>query len=214
MARLPKGILGPFIGKVGPVVGSTWNGIAYIRSKPKKKRKKKTTRSAGQIANQAKFKFTNHWMVPFHSYIIVGFGNFPADKPPVSMAFAVNFREAVIGSFPEFDIDYAKVVLSIGSLPGLTDPVMSIIAPDTIALTWDQTMEQVVSYNDQLVLVLFSRKLELTDGFVGGVKRASGKLSFQFDSRMIGEALDVYIFVTSLDRSRISNSVYLGRTAL
>lgn len=211
MARLPKGILGPFIGKVGPIVGATWNGIPYIRSKPKKRRKKKATRSAAQIANEAKFKFTNHWMIPFHPYIMVGFGNFPADKPPISMAFAVNFREAVIGSFPEFDIDYAKVVLSTGSLPGLTEPVISFSASDTIELTWEQSMEQHVSYNDQLILVLFSRNLLMTDGFVGGVKRASGKFSFQFDSRMIAEELDAYVFVTSLDRSRISNSVYLGR---
>lgn len=211
MARLPKGVFGPFSGKVGPVVGATWNGIPYIRSKPKKKRKKKAVKTEMQIANQARFKFVNGWMVPFHPYMMIGFGNFPADKPPVSMALSLNYRQIVIGTYPDFDIDYSKVVLSVGDLPGLAQPAIVLNAPDTLELTWAQSADVKAAFDDQLMLVLYSRELELADGFIGGVKRASGKCRFQFIEQLIGKALDVYISVTSLDRKRIANSIYLGR---
>lgn len=211
MARLPKGIFGPLYGKLGPVVGATWNGIPYVRSKPKKKRKKRTVKTEAQIANEARFKFVNRWMVPFHPYMMIGFGNFPIDKPPVSMALSLNYRQIVIGSYPDFNIDYSKVVLSVGDLPGLAQPVIAFSAPDTLELTWVQSVGVATAFDDQLMLVLYSRELELADGFIGGVKRASGKCSFQFVEQMIGKALDVYISVTSLNRKGIANSIYLGR---
>ena len=34
MAKIDEGILGPFSGKVGEVIGSSWHGIPYIKSRP------------------------------------------------------------------------------------------------------------------------------------------------------------------------------------
>jgi hypothetical protein len=214
MARLPKGIFGPFSGKIGPVVGATWNGIPYIRTKAKKKKKKKkVVKSPLRLANEAKFKFANHWMVPFHPYVIVGFGNFPKEKPPISMAFSINYRDAVTGTYPDFEIDYSKVVLSIGNLPGLTRPVIVFTKPEMLELSWEQDSNPLSAYDDQVTLVLYSRDLALTDGFIGGVKRASRKCSYEFDARLVGKELDVYVSVSSLDRKKMASSVYLGRIA-
>lgn len=213
MARLPKGIFGPFSGKIGPVIGATWNGIPYIRAKAKKKKKKKVVKSLLKIANEAKFKFGNDWMVPFHPYIIVGFGNSPKGKPPISMAFSINYRDAVIGTYPDFEIDYSKVVLSIGDLPGLTRPAMVFTKPEMLELSWEQDSDPLTSFDDLVTLVLYSRDLALSDGFIGGVKRASGKCSYEFDTRLVGKELDVYVSVSSLDRKKMANSVYLGRVA-
>jgi len=211
MARLPKGILGPFIGTAGPVVGATWHGIPYMRTKSKKKKKKKRIKSILTMANEARFKFGNNWLIPFHPYIIVGFGNFPIDKPPISMAFSMNYREAVIGTYPDFDIEYSKVVLSVGDLPGLDQLVMALIEPDQVELSWMQSTSPLTSFDDQIILVLYNKELALTDGFIGGVKRATGKCSFQFDPRLIGKELEVYVSVSSLDRKKMADSVYLGR---
>lgn len=213
MAKLPKGILGPLSGKVGPVVGATWRGVAYIRARPRKKKRKKKVKSTAQLANEAKFKFANRWMVPFHPYLIIGFQNMPEDKPAISMAFSVNYHQAVIGSYPDFEIDFSKVVLSTGDLPNLYMPVIMLSAPDQVALSWQQKSEAGVSFDDQVMLVLYNRELELADGFIGGIKRSGGKCSFRFDPRLTGKALDVYVSVTSADRKKIAGSLYLGRIA-
>ncbi|MFD1166317.1 hypothetical protein ACFQ2C_11935 [Sphingobacterium daejeonense] len=36
MAIISKGILGAYYGKVGEVVGSSWRGINYVKSLPRK----------------------------------------------------------------------------------------------------------------------------------------------------------------------------------
>ncbi|TCC99440.1 DUF6266 family protein [Pedobacter hiemivivus] len=211
MARLPKGILGPIIGLVGPVVGVVWNGVPYVRSKPKKKKKKKGKKSLRQLANEGKFKFGNDWMIPFHPYIIAGFQNLPIDKPAISIAFAINYSQAIIGDYPDFGIDFSKVVLSIGDLPGLEEPVMELVAPDRMELRWEYINRRLTSFDDQIMLVLYNKELAMTDGFIGGIKRTTKKCSFQFNEELIGKSMEVYVSVISLNRKKIANSVYLGR---
>lgn len=47
MGTIKKGILGGFSGKVGTVVGSSWKGIAYMRSLPQNM---KNPRTEGQVS--------------------------------------------------------------------------------------------------------------------------------------------------------------------
>lgn len=212
MARLPKGILGPITGKVGPVVGAVWKGVVpYVRLRPKKKKNKKRKKSPAQHANEVKFRFGNQWLVPFHPYIITGFQNLPLDKPAISIAFAINYNQAIIGDYPDFEIDYANVVLSMGDLSGLEEPTIAFTASNTLELHWLDAKRRFTSFDDQIMLVLYSRELAMTDGFIGGVKRMSKKCSFQFAEELIGKALDVYVSVISVNRKKIANSVYLGR---
>jgi hypothetical protein len=212
MAKLPKGILGPISGKIGNVVGASCHGVAYVRSAPKKKKKKKKKmKSRAQLANEARFKFVNRWMVPFHPFILLGFQNLPVEKPAISTAFGLNYRQAVIGSYPDFEIDFSKVVLSVGDLPGLDRPVIGFKAANEVELTWEKSNDQLASFDDQLMLVLYSAELELADGFMGGTKRVSGKCIYEFDEQLTGKVLDVFVSVTSRDRKRIAESVYLGR---
>ena len=53
MATFEKGILGGFSGKVGNVVGGTWKGKSYMRSKPNKR---SSVPSEKQLEQQIKFK--------------------------------------------------------------------------------------------------------------------------------------------------------------
>ena len=39
MGKIKQGILGGFRGTVGTVVGSSWNGIAYMKGKPQSVRR-------------------------------------------------------------------------------------------------------------------------------------------------------------------------------
>ncbi|MDD3723512.1 MAG: DUF6266 family protein, partial [Lutibacter sp.] len=52
MGTIKKGILGGFSGKVGSVVGSTWNGISYMRSLPASV---KNPRTEKQMSQRSKF---------------------------------------------------------------------------------------------------------------------------------------------------------------
>jgi len=212
MAKISKGILGAFSGKVGPVVGSNWRSIAYIKASPKKANKK-LKRSAAQIANQQKFRFVSEWLVPFHPYVSIGFLNLSNVKSEINLAFSENFHRAVVGVYPDISIDYSKVVVSKGELGGLTDPSVELNDPNLLYISWSDNPGQRVSYDDQLMLVVYCPELGIADGFVGGARRADKECRFKFNQKMIGKALEVYVSVTSFNRKKIANSMYLGRIA-
>ena len=53
MGKIKQGILGGFKGKVGTVIGASWNGIAYMRGLPQSQKDPKT---AAQIAQRDFFR--------------------------------------------------------------------------------------------------------------------------------------------------------------
>ncbi|RYF26681.1 MAG: hypothetical protein EOO42_00915 [Flavobacteriales bacterium] len=209
MAKARSGILGPFSGKIGPIVGSSWKNIAYIRSVPKSDGTKKVP-SAAQLAQQQKFKFMTQWLEPFYPYVTVGFSNLAKDKTEINLAFTENYRKALIGNYPDFEIDYEMVCLSRGPLAPLFPDVVTLTGVQQISLEWDDRNNGGTT-NDQLMLVVYSPALKIADGFVGMAKRSDGHVSFKFNPKLIGQSLEVYVSMVSLNRKKISNSIYLGR---
>ena len=70
MARLINSINGPIVGKIGPVVGASWKGEAYIRSVPHKRSKK---RQPLEKINQSNFATVHYWLQPILAYLRAGF---------------------------------------------------------------------------------------------------------------------------------------------
>lgn len=210
MAKLTKGIFGPISGKLGPVVGASWKGIAYLREAPKVK-KKKRSRTPAQIANEMKFKFVHQWLVPFYPYVTVGFSTQAKDKTELNAAFSANYHRAISGQYPNLTVDYSKVVISAGKLPPLNGPEISLTGADTLEISWQQNISSDASFDDQLMLVLYNPDTKKADGFIGGVKRAALRHSFTMESELVGRELEVYLSIISVDRKKISDSIYMGR---
>ena len=70
MGRLVSGINGPIIGKVGTVIGSSRNGIHYVKG-PYKKRT--LTVSAKELDNRKKFAAAQAWLAPLVDFVREGF---------------------------------------------------------------------------------------------------------------------------------------------
>lgn len=67
MARLPQGILGGVLGKVGNVVGSSWKGIPILKSRPLSVANPRTTK---QVAQRSKMTNVVAFAQPLLSSII------------------------------------------------------------------------------------------------------------------------------------------------
>ena len=208
MAKIKNGILGPLSGKIGPVIGGTWKTIAYIRAVSKTENKR--PRTERQIATQEKMRFINNFLVPFHRYINIGLKNEAASRTEISVAFTLNYHEAILGIHPDFSVDYSKFIFSKGILPMVTNMVATLV-DDTIQFTWESTDYLKSRFDDQLMIVVYCSELKKADGFIGGVKRSTGKCMFELNERFRGKAVEVFASITSWDRRRIANNVYLGR---
>lgn len=210
MAIITGGILGKVSGKIGSVVYVNAKGGNFVRKAPKKK-PKGAPRSPAQIANEEKMKFANELTAPFHPFFTVGFQNLSPGKTAIHMAYSVNYHNAITGEYPNLGVDYTRVVISEGNLPQLNQPEMKLITGDVLELTWQQNTSSKASFDDQVMLVVYCPELKITDGFTGGAKRTAKQCLFRFDRRLVGKPLEVYLSVTSLDRKKVADSVYLGR---
>jgi hypothetical protein len=207
MAKIKNGILGPLSGKLGPVIGGTWKTISFVKAVSKGAKRKRTP---GQIATQEKMKFINKFLLPFHAYITVGMKNEAESQTEISAAFKANYHETILGTHPNLSVDHSKFIFSKGTLPMVTNMV-AVLVDDTIQFTWESPNDPKSKFNDQLMIVLYASELKRANGFIGGVNRCANECAVKLNNAFVGKAIDVYASITSLDRKRIANNVYLGR---
>ena len=208
MAKLVNGILGGIRGKVGPVVGAKWKNIEYVRAAATPSNKPPTEK---QLAQQARFKFMHSFIRPFQQYYTAGFRNEATRMTEANIAFSLNYKSALRGSYPDFEINFSKLVMSKGHLPDLFQPALKFISAATLELTWENIAEPITAYDDQVTLVLYDPELQTTDGFVGGVNRSVERCTFDINPRLVGQSLEAYAFVSSNNGKRVSGTQYLGR---
>jgi len=103
MGTISKGILGGFSGKVGTVIGGTWKGISYMRSIPTSVSNPNTP---AQLEQRAKFSTIVKFLQPLTGFLRFGFKSQAIKMSAFNAAMAVNFKNAITGVFPNFEIDY------------------------------------------------------------------------------------------------------------
>lgn len=97
MATFEKGILGGFSGKVGSVIGGSWKGIDYMRSKAPRRT---FVPSQKQLEQQLKFALMMRFLQPMSGLLAISFHDFAIRKTGTNSAFAYNYKEAITGDFP------------------------------------------------------------------------------------------------------------------
>ena len=115
MGRIKKGILGSFSGKVGTVVGASWKGVAYMRSLPQKSKTSCTERQASQ---RTKFAITMGYLTPMAAVLRIGWKLYARRQSPFNAATSYTLTNAIVGAYPDFEIDPSKVLISRGALAG------------------------------------------------------------------------------------------------
>lgn len=153
MARMNQGILGSFTGKVGPVIGSSWKGKPYMKSLSGKRKGKSTPK---QTEQQMKLAILSAFLNQLQALLELTLSANRKKMTAVNYAFQINHRQAIIGQYPDYGIDYPKLVLSEGPLMGTeTYPATSTDA-GIIQFSWlDNTDSGNARETDQIILIAF-----------------------------------------------------------
>lgn len=208
MAILKQGLFGPVTGGVGNLVTSTWKGINYVKEKPQKSNKPRTE---AQIAVQERFKFINKLIKPLNPFFKAGFRLMANHKTEINVAFSRTSQNAIVGVYPNLQVDLSKITISAGQLPQLDRVEMTQTTTQILELNWGLDAWKVhCAYDDQLMVAIFCPEIELADGFIGGTERADEQRSFKFSSSMIGKEIAVYVGLYSLNQRMASHSQFLG----
>jgi len=207
MGRLKNGINGPIVGKVGTVVGSSWRGIDYVKSLPK--RKKPPTEN--EKINRFIFAKTQNWLQPIAGFLKVGFKNYTHTNQGVNAAKSYLYKNALIKDGYDSVIDPAEMKVSYGNLPLVEDLTMELNNENELRITWkaDAVRSEEKEPDDQVMILAYNVDKEDAYYTVSGQFRKTG--SDKLDLKLVLDGtIHVYVAFVSVDRSRQSNSVYLG----
>jgi hypothetical protein len=191
MGKIKQGILGGFKGKVGTVIGSSWNGIAYMRGLPQSVKNPKT---AAQQAQRAFFKEVQD-LVGQLSYEQLLF-LFPNTEQGMSRRNALVKQ---LAAFPLVENDEKHVdladIASIGNAPTDELPDVTITASrSNLTISWDQENAWRTQHGDEYpticVFNVTQKKIFLVHSTV--TVGASGEQSFSLNHDAFGIGSDEY----------------------
>ncbi len=222
MARMNFGILGPIIGKISNLVGYIRRGVPVVRTKPKKRRKK-AKRSIAQQAVNLRFLMVKRFVAVISEFINVGYHLDVADTPKIPENGAVSYllKEAVTGVYPDYEMDFSKVLVSKGKLPPPLNPTVKLDG-DTLKFSWDVNPKWGYKLNrDQVMLLAYLPANNTAEYLLSGARRNEGgeELKVYLNpetnrNNKKDEYIETYIAFISDDRKKISDSVYVGRVSV
>lgn len=207
MGKLKKGILGGFSGKVGNVVGASWKGIDYIRSLPASV---KNPRTNGQVAQRTKFSATMEFLRPLNPLINVGFRSAATGRlTAMNAAMSYNVKNAVKGEFPDFEVDFERVLFSRGSLTGASRASANAEAGGLV-YDWESSEATNIDASDEVVFMAYNSDRKEAVYTIGDATRMLGYGDLAVPELWVGDTLHTYMAFVSLDGKASSNSIYTG----
>lgn len=205
MAKMPNGILGPFVGSIGPVVGSSWKGIPYQKSKYKKRKKNITQTEQG---NRDKFGEGQRWLQPITGFVRTGFRGYKGKIEGFIAAKSYLSHYAWEGTGADRRINPALMKVSVGTLPLSNDMAVEKVA-EGLRFSWSTEPVPGASRFDQVMMLAYD--IENGKGYfiTTGQLRSTGAdlLAMQPGK---GNTVQVYMAFNGFDRTSQSDSVYMG----
>jgi len=207
MGTINKGILGGFSGKVGTVVGGSWKGIDYMRSKGNNRNLNPTEK---QLAQQLKFALIMRFVQPMAALLNTSFRNFAIKMTGINNAFSYNLKNAVTGVYPSFEINYSLALVGRGDLPNVLAPAVTSGAGSLLTFSWtDNSGVGKARDTDQAILVAYcpaQRQAIYTTA--GGLRSdLTGELNLLPFS---GLAVETFIGFISESGLSVATSIFTG----
>lgn len=209
MGSYRKGILGPFRGKVGSVIGYSWRGEDLMRGLPKESTVAPTS---AQEAQRVKFSTVMKFLFPIKSVLSMYFGKEQKTKSEFNLASSYHLKEAVLpGPDDSWLIDYPKVLISRGDLRGMDDPVLSPGSPAVINLDWtDNSGQGSADATDILVAIGYAEDLNEFVLFDTIAVRADGSAALNFPGYFSGSQAQIWATFAKAGKKLAAISSYAG----
>ncbi len=210
MGKYKKGILGSFSGKVGTVIGSTWNGIDYMRSLPRPSSKAPTDL---QLIHRAKFGLVTGFLKPVSNLVNMGYKSQASGMTGYNVATADMMAAAISGIYPDFEIDYTKVLFSKGSLTPAWNVGAASANPGEIQVSWtDNTGSGTAKATDKAVILVYNPdKSAFVYNLETGAARSAAADTLILPAEFSGDTVEVWVAFMTPDKKTFSTSIHAGQ---
>jgi len=209
MAKVPYGINGPFIGRVGNTIGYILNGINVIRSigafhgeyTPK------------QLANYQRMGLISSLSTVIQEFLKFGFSSVavPTKQGHTNHFISINKEKAVKGVYPNQETDFSKLIVAQGTVAVPKNPIVKA-TNNSLEYSWEADLQAEGAENsDQVMLLAYFPESEKAIVMASGSRRTVEKEILEIPGSDKDRKVETYIAYVSDDRTNASNSVYLGQ---
>ncbi|AOW17114.1 hypothetical protein LPB03_06415 [Polaribacter vadi] len=208
MGKISQGILGGLSGKVGNVIGGSWKGIDYLRIKPSSVANPKTE---GQVSQRNKFTITLEYLQANKDFIKVGYKSYAIKKTEFNAAMSYVLKNGIIGTFPNFNVDYSTALLSRGNLSSPLNASVDLSTANEVAFNWDDnSTDGNASATDRSMIIAYNPSKKESISLLDGAQRSATTQTLILPTSYTGDNVQLFMAFISLDSKIVSNSVYLG----
>ena len=126
-------------------------------------------------------------------------------------AMSINIQNALVGTYPLYQIDYSKAQVSRGTLPGALNPTAATTVPGEIEYTWDNNSDDTNAMpDDKVLLVVYNPAKQHAVTLVDSNTRVSGSQTITVPATFAGDEVKCYISFQNASQSVLSNSRFAG----
>lgn len=209
MGRISQGILGGFSGRVGTVVGSNWKTVHYMRALAVSVNNPRTDKQQHQ---RTKFGMTVAFLKAINPYIRVGYKDYTRRQSSFNAAMSYIIRNAVKGEGLNLSIDYAKVLVSRGSLMPAFN-AKSTVADNKVTFTWtDNSGMGDARETDVAMPLAYNKDKGEAVYLTSAGTRASATTELPLPTNWASDALAIYLGFADENGERVANSICLSDT--
>ncbi|WP_158795423.1 DUF6266 family protein [Pedobacter sp. L105] len=204
-----------FKGKVGALHGSSIDGKPYVKGEYKKRTK---PAKKGEKQNRNKFKMAHLWLYPLLDFVKQGFKGFhyKENSQGYNAAKSHLLLNAFEGKTPDLTINPALAKVSYGNLPLASNMTATKLDESHLKFTWDNVLATGMNIYDQAMLLAYDVQNRVAYHLTTGPFRETGEAILKIpgagikNKKLIAATFHCYLAFLAADRSRQSDSVYLG----
>lgn len=210
MGSFKRGIHGGFSGKVGNVVGAHWRGIDYMRSLPRVSKGRPVSQE--QLEHRLRFACAVHFAKPISYVFSVGYGNAAKNVTGYNLAVRQIFNDAIIGTYPDLEVDPSAVRISAGNLVRPRNPAVEARPGQVLRVSWiDHTRNGIkADHSDRAIVVAFNPAKAEYQYDTDSAIRLDEELLLELPDYFAGDEVHVYLGMVSKTGGVACNSLYLG----
>ena len=206
MARYKNGPMGTFSGKLGTVVGANWKGISYMRSKGISPRKKPT---AAQLDMRLKFSTVARFVHRINEPLMKLYPGTDS-LTGSNQAFSHVYRKALIGTYPNYALDYSKICISKGALQNVSDCELIAEGNGIISFKWtDNANGNMANADDNCALLAYCPEMHSAVFKMEGVHRSATTSSLNMLNYK-GKSFHTWITFINTHDNEVATSIYTG----
>ena len=210
MGTIKTGILGGFSGRVGTVVGATWNSVHYMRALATSVKNPRTDK---QLSQRTKFAKTLAFLRAITPYVRIGYAGYAKKQTAFNAAKSYIVRKALSGSGLDIAIDYRKVLVSRGPLMQVFNASVQV-SDGEATFNWDDnTGMGDAAATDVAMPLVYNKALGEAYYLTASVTRAEETLTLTLPAGWADAPLAVYLGFRSEDGRQVANSLCLKSDA-